>query len=278
MADLQRSKLRLETYAGDVIAETNHMKAGDYPLHYHDHFELELVVSGEGYQFFDNKKYDLKMGDMYIVRPLDVHQIHSNDITIRNVKIKENAMQKWVLKKLYALRNPVVFHLNEEEYKVFINLFDLLGKELEENHHHSLETTSILCELIYTYFFRLNKEEENSSNNGFINKVTFFLQNDNHFTQKVTLQEIADYVGYSKFYTSTMFHQIYGITIQQYIVNLRIEYAKKLINKSDYSITEIALECGFSSSSNFYSQFTKIVGTSPLLYKKQTEGKIKHDN
>jgi AraC-like DNA-binding protein len=181
-------------------------------------------------------------------------------------------MQKWVLKKIYALKNPIVFHLNDEEYVQFINLFDLLNKELVEKHPNNLETTSLLCELIYTYFFRLDKSEETKSESVFANRIMYFLQHDNHFTQKVTLQEIADYAGYSKFYTSTMFHKLYGITIQQFIINLRIEYAKKLINKTDFSITEIALECGFYSSSNFYLQFTKIVGDSPLQYKKKMKG------
>ena len=48
-----------------------------------------------------------------------------------------------------------------------------------------------------------------------------------------------------------------------------------MISKTDLSMTEIALECGFSSSSNFYLQFTKIVGDSPLQYKKKTENKVK---
>jgi AraC-like DNA-binding protein len=118
-------------------------------------------------------------------------------------------------------------------------LFDLLNKELVEKHPNNVETTSLLCELIYTYFFRLDKSEETKSESIFANRIMYFLQHDNHFTQKVTLQEIADYAGYSKFYTSTMFHKLYGITIQQFIINLRIYKIKlkkliKYINVNEY--------------------------------------------
>ena len=273
MTDLTRQKMRLETYEGEVISETNYMVPGSYPTHYHDHFELEIVLSGDGQQVFNGQAFPLNKGDVYVCRPLDAHQIDSNGITIRNVKIKESAMQQWILKRLYAYKNPIVYHLNEEQFNFFLYFFDLVQSELKEKAPNVLETTSLLCELIYTYFFRLGEEDENGESDNAISKVMFFLQHDNRFIQKVTLQEIADYVGYSKFYTSTMFHKIYGITIQQYIVNLRIEYAKKLINKTDLSITEIALECGFSSSSNFYSQFTKLIGVSPLQYKKQMKSK-----
>lgn len=271
MAEISKQNMRLETYEGEVISETNYMVPGSYPIHYHDHFELEIVLSGGGSQVFDNQTFSLNKGDIYVCRPLDVHQIDSEGITIRNVKIKESAMQQWILKKLYAFKNPVVYHLSEEQFNFFIYFFDLLQNELKQKAPNVLETTSLLCELIYTYFFRLGEDDENSYSDNSINKVMFFLQHDNRFIQKVTLQEIADYVGYSKFYTSTMFHKIYGITIQQYIVNLRIEYAKKLISKTDLSITETALECGFSSSSNFYSQFTKLIGMSPLQYKKMVK-------
>lgn len=273
MEKLNHENMRLETYKGEIVTETNHMVSGIYGAHYHDHFELEIVVEGSGSQIFNNQEFSLNVGDIYVLRPLDVHQIQSNDITIRNVKIKENAMQQWILKRLYTLKNPAVYHLDEEQFKLFINLFNLVSNELKEKASHALETTSLLCELIYTYFFRLDKQENNNADMSFVNRVIYFLQHDNRFTQRVTLQEIADYVGYSKFYTSTIFHKIYGVTIQQFIINLRIEYAKKLINKTDYSITEIALECGFSSSSNFYSQFTKLVGASPLQYKKQMNNK-----
>ena len=89
------------------------------------------------------------------------------------------------------------------------------------------------------------------------------------FTKKISLDEIANYVGYSKYYTSSIFHKKYGIAIQDLIINLRIEYAKKLILETNYSITEISMESGFSSMSNFYSIFQKMVGCTPLKFKKR---------
>lgn len=275
MENLRKEQLTLETYEGSIVSQTNYMRPDTYQIHYHDHFELEIVVDGHGYQIFNGQKFELNKGDLFILRPLDLHQYFSDGITIRNVKIKESAMQKWVLKRLYSLRNPIVFHLTDEQFNLFINLFDLLGNELKKQSPQNLETVSLLSELIYTYFFRLDKSNDVNYDNQSVEKIMYFLQQDNRFTQKVKLQEIADYIGYSKFYTSTIFHKVYGITIQQYISNLRIEYAKKMISKTDLSMTEIALECGFSSSSNFYLQFTKIVGDSPLQYKKKTENKVK---
>ena len=101
--------------------------------------------------------------------------------------------------------------------------------------------------------------------------LIYYLQKNNRFTQKVTLDEISKYVGYSKFYTSSMFHKQYGMTIQEFIINQRIEYAKKLIIETDLSITEIVIESGFTSTSNFYSKFIKCVGCSPLQFRKDNK-------
>ena len=66
-----------------------------------------------------------------------------------------------------------------------------------------------------------------------------------------------------------MFHKQYGMTIQEFIITLRIEYAKKQIIETNSSMTEIIMECGFTSTSNFYSKFVKYVGCSPLQFKKK---------
>ena len=53
----------------------------------------------------------------------------------------------------------------------------------------------------------------------------------------------------------------------------RVEYAKKLILETNLSITEIIMECGFVSTSNFYSKFIKYVGCSPLKFRKDENNK-----
>ena len=103
----------------DIHVENAFWKEGDYPLHYHNHFEVELVIDGSGYQLFNNEKFDIKKGDIYLLRPIDSHKIHSDNITIKNIHVKANLLPKWILEKLHSFKNPVVFHLNEEQFHRF---------------------------------------------------------------------------------------------------------------------------------------------------------------
>lgn len=250
----------------------------DYPLHYHDYYEMEIVTQGKGRQIFNGTEFELNYKDLYLLRPLDYHKIHSDDISFANVTMKEDVVSKWLIKKLSSFRNPVVYHLTDEEYNTFLNLFDLLKKELNDTENKSsvspIETT---VELLLILFLRLDKDGTNSIEDDVVSKTIYYLQKNNKFTEKVTLDEIAKYVGYSKYYTSSLFHKQHGTTIQDFIINMRIEYAKKLIIESNYTITEIIMECGFTSPSNFYSKFVKSVGCSPLKFKQENRHNSKEE-
>lgn len=254
----------------DVLIETSGIIASYSPLHYHDHFELELVIGGEGKQIFNGQEFPLKKGSFFLCRPIDNHQITGNDIKLRHIKAKDSFLPKWVLNKAYALNNPIVIELNEAEFTSLNELMILAEREQQENEEYASEIIKEICSIAYTIFFRKALIGEGKKQE-LINRICYFVQHNNRFKEKITLEEIAEYVGYSKSYTSTMFRKCCNRTIQDYIINVRIEYAKGLLLKTDYPITRIIEECGFSSSSSFYMKFVELVGTPPLQYKKNVK-------
>ena len=254
---------------GDIKFDYAEWPEGIYPLHYHDHYEFELVTSGKGRQLFNGEEFELSKNDIFLLRPVDYHQITSNGISFSHIKVKPSILPDWIIQKLHSFRNPIVFHLTDKQYDKFYSLFKMVKDEIEDkDHNNSLDIRVSLMEIIFTLFIRLDKDNTSLYDDSVTAKVIYFLQKNNRFTQKVSLDEIAEYVSYSKYYTSNMFHKQYGMTIQDFIINQRIEYAKKLIIETDLSITEIVLESGFASTSNFYSKFIKLVGCSPLKFKK----------
>ena len=245
---------------------------GIYPLHYHDHFECELVTAGKGRQLFNDEEFELRKNDIFLLRPIDCHQITSEGISFSHIKIRPSILPEWIIQKLHSFKNPVVFHLTDKQFDKFNTLFRMVQDEIEDkDHDQSLDIRISLLETIFTLFIRLDKDNASLYDDSVPAKVIYYLQKNNRFTQKVTLDEIAKYVGYSKFYASSIFHKQYGITIQDFIINQRIEYAKKLIIETDLSITEIFIESGFASTSNFYSKFIKSVGCSPLKFRRDNK-------
>lgn len=92
---------------------------------------------------------------------------------------------------------------------------------------------------------------------------------DGGYRGRLTLDGLAARVGYSKFDLCRKFKEATGRTIVDYINYVRLYHAKRMLGKPDLSITEIALECGFSGAPYFTKVFRKYNGCSPGAYRKQ---------
>jgi two-component system, response regulator YesN len=89
-----------------------------------------------------------------------------------------------------------------------------------------------------------------------------------HFSEKLSLQEIADEIPVSASYLSHLFSEEIGSTFQEYLLTYRIHQAKKLIiSKADWSMSIIAEATGFSSQHHFSNIFKKVEGMTPSMYK-----------
>lgn len=91
---------------------------------------------------------------------------------------------------------------------------------------------------------------------------------DKHYMETISLKDVAHYVGVSKEYLARCFHQEMGITLVIYLNRYRVNRAKALLERGGQSLTEIALEVGFSSSTYFSRVFRQEVGISPSEYER----------
>lgn len=90
-----------------------------------------------------------------------------------------------------------------------------------------------------------------------------------HIHYRITIAELAEYLNLSESYLSKLFHKEMGLPLSQYILNLKIEKAKNLLQFSDYNIIDIANYLSFSSQSHFIQVFQKKTGLTPHKYRTQ---------
>ena len=81
-----------------------------------------------------------------------------------------------------------------------------------------------------------------------------------------TLEAIGQEVGCSPFHLSRVFSREAGLTIPQFLRNLRMERAAELLRSGRYNVTEAATEVGYSSLSHFSKAFCETIGCCPVLY------------
>ena len=89
-----------------------------------------------------------------------------------------------------------------------------------------------------------------------------------HFTEPLSLPEVASHFGLSPQYFSTFFRENFGRTFTQHINSLRIEQAARLLRETDLPVMEVGFSVGFDNFSYFIKRFRSVYGVSPSHYRK----------
>ncbi|WP_341526844.1 AraC family transcriptional regulator [Nostoc sp. UHCC 0302] len=87
--------------------------------------------------------------------------------------------------------------------------------------------------------------------------------------KELSLVEIADVVGMSMYHFSRLFKQSIGFAPHQYVLNCRIEKAKKLLSRTEITIEQICQQVGFHNQSHFTNVFRKLIGITPKAYREK---------
>lgn len=95
----------------------------------------------------------------------------------------------------------------------------------------------------------------------------------NHFAEKITLDEIAEYVSLSKSYLSRIYKEETGESLSVYINKVRIDKAKLMLLDQNCALVDVASLSGFEDQSYFTKVFKRLVGVSPKKYR-ESRGNI----
>ncbi len=98
-----------------------------------------------------------------------------------------------------------------------------------------------------------------------LRRVFDYLNDQLH--ESPSLEELADIAGYSPFHFARLFKSTVGVSPHQYLTKQRIQRAQFLLARSDLSITTVATDLGFDSSSHFAAAFRQAVGVTPSAFR-----------
>lgn len=239
-------------------------RSGDFPVHWHNFFELEIILDGRATHFINGEKYDIEKGSAYIISPVDYHRvIPDGEVYLWNVMFDETMLSDKRLCEITSGKFSMPFTLGEKELLGIDKLLWLLSEESK------VEKGDCTAELFESLLCMLSR---NCCDGGDaraycseIQRAVIYLET--HFRESPTLIEISSYVGFNPAYFSELFKKYTGATYTERLNELRINYAKKLLSQG-LSVSEACYACGFGSLSNFQHIFKKNVKISPSEYKK----------
>ena len=110
------------------------------------------------------------------------------------------------------------------------------------------------------------------SNKKALLRAEMYLQE--HYQQTVSLNKLAAIANISPIYFHKLFTAYFHKTPNQYLLDLRIAHAKLKLLEEDFSLSSIAMECGFTSQSYFCNRFKNLTGLTPLQYRRKELSKV----
>ncbi len=113
--------------------------------------------------------------------------------------------------------------------------------------------------------------EERAADRLEINRVVEFLHR--RYADELRVEDLASLAGLSESHFTRLFKSETGKTPAEYLIDVRLSRARRLLLAGSATITEIALDCGFGSSSHFTAAFRRTFGITPSLYRKNAAGR-----
>lgn len=127
-----------------------------------------------------------------------------------------------------------------------------------------LEDLCVLMQEVLESFMSAMYSEKDKGN-PYIRKALRFMADN--YNEHLELDQVAEYVGLSPSYFSSLFRQVVGMNFREYLCRLRVEESKHLLLSPQYSLADIALSMGFPDQSYFCKVFKRIVGVTPGKYR-----------
>jgi len=251
-----------------------------------DHYSLNFIISGDRKIITPTMNYTLHAGNITTMAPFLYHRTvpasgtEYNSVLIKFTKdfaaplidrlgsLVFDEIFKSPAKTFSEERCDKLFRLAEElaeidqasdltedpevatikDYKFQCILFTILiaiyenGNECIDSRAHSTPLTKPIIDAVY-YIER-------------------------NYAKELLIQEVADVSGYSVYYFSRIFQAQLGSSFSEYVINVRLKHVQNDLLTTEKSITEIALENGFSYPGNMTNCFKKAFGITPLQYRK----------
>ncbi len=240
-------------------------------------YEFDFYLNHKREMFINDTHYTIRENDLVFRKPgQTVKSIGDYDCYILSIDFsgthivsnysrnKANIMQKEYDSPLLHAIPPVFNPTHSEEIKL---LFKKLNHEFKKD-GNSTVTHKLLMQLL----LQIGADCYDTSDityydtDDVISDICYYLSSN--LKEEINLDYLARHFGFNKSYLIRKFKKEIGMSPINYLINLRLDNAKKLLKRTDYSIQEISYLCGYSDYAFFSTSFKKKFSLSPMEYRK----------
>ena len=243
-----------------------------------DHFNIGITLQGHRRTITPTHAYSYQAGDVALLPPYVFHRtLTEYDEPYERIMIKFSpkfaepfiqAVGKHVFLRLYEV--PVYHFAPEMQERLKQQFFDILAEYQKDTPYKEFILQGMLFRLFTTIL------EEHLPTRPVINPmplspqiINAIVYMENHYKEQPSIEEVAQYAGFSTGYFSRLFHSQLGMTYSNYLNNIQIRQVQILLSTTKLSIMEIAHETGYCHGEYLSAQFKRRTGMTPSQYRKQ---------
>ncbi len=255
---------------------------GTFPMHWHQYVEILCLPENTKIRQaprvqIEGTEYILSPGDLLFIWPGELHEVIQNrDKNIVGLQFPSSLFNE--LPELGAYLNAFrQYHLisyatqTELAQNMSMHILHMLTLKAEQGAFFNVQTRIALYELFISFGMYVRQNRSDISN-----KLTDTTEKMNaacnyiieHCDQPLTLNSVADQIGFSPYYFSRTFKKATNYSFVEYLTHQRLQRAETLLADASLSITEVCYHSGFKSISTFNRVFLLYKGCSPSNYRK----------
>lgn len=239
----------------------NRRNIDSFPLHWHNYFEIEIILSGRGRHLLNGTEYGLERGDCYLLTPVDFHEVQVLEpVELINISFDETCLSEHVLQMLTAVPRRLRMAADSLERQVMAA--ELLRHACESDG----PCKGQLLEYLLSSFSQKDLQQGSNEQLTGIRKAIAYMEL--HFREKISLEQLSKLSGYNPTYFSELFRKATGQSYIRRLKELRLRYAAMLL-RSGVSVSDACYASGFGSLSNFLAAFKEKYGVPPSTYYKR---------
>lgn len=230
-------------------------------------FQIIYSLAGEGHLDYKDMSFTIKPGQIFIINCMEHHVYYTPIGTTWDTLwvhfYGENVLP--VFKEINSY-GYAPFTVNNK-YQMETWLRRILTLNQEKSLGYEVQSSNIINEILTEMLMQvLTTNEPITSVPKDIEAVINYIEQ--HYQESLSLDELASRFGISKYHLARKFKATTRITVNEFIILTRINFARHRLRESDDTVTSIAYECGMNNVSHFINLFKEREGLTPLTYRK----------
>ncbi len=246
-----------------------------FRLHCHNFYEIFIFLNGDSSYAVEGADYSLNSGDMIFIRPGEMHRVHhrtESEYSRIVVNFDDEFLRAYDCehyKEIFwgrACGEKNKISAKTAKNAGIADVLELMreGKKSGDGAY----TKALLVQLLYLAHKNDCFSTENTGKKR-VKEIVAYI--NEHFAEKLSLEEIAEEFYITKYHLTRIFKEATGHTVNEYIRTKRLRYVEELSEDGEYTLGEAAIKAGYKDYSSFYRAYKEANGTPP---KKDLKKKI----